>query len=162
MPLLMPSISVQFSSVAQSCPTLRPHELQHARPPCPSPTPNHLATGKCFTFTGLALMFCSVPISTASLLGLAFIFAGKQNFTWLSWGTLTALLSYTLSADKIVAAANFPQEHRNDTTSMQPFSFDIFRIYNYRKELRRREGPSPHMQNKALPAQQIPRHCLVS
>ena len=29
----------QFSSVAQSCPTLRPHELQHARPPCPSPTP---------------------------------------------------------------------------------------------------------------------------
>ena len=25
--------------VAQSCPTLRPHESQHARPPCPSPTP---------------------------------------------------------------------------------------------------------------------------
>ena len=31
--------SGQFSSVSQSCPTLRPHELQHARPPCPSPTP---------------------------------------------------------------------------------------------------------------------------
>ena len=30
---------VQFSSGAQSCLTLRPHELQHARPPCPSPTP---------------------------------------------------------------------------------------------------------------------------
>ena len=29
----------QFSSVTQSCPTLRPHELQHARSPCPSPTP---------------------------------------------------------------------------------------------------------------------------
>ena len=29
----------QFSSVAQSCPTLRPHESQHARPPCPSSTP---------------------------------------------------------------------------------------------------------------------------
>ena len=28
-----------FSSVAQSCPTLWPYELQHARPPCPSPTP---------------------------------------------------------------------------------------------------------------------------
>ena len=27
-----------FSSVTQLCPTLRPHELQHARPPCPSPT----------------------------------------------------------------------------------------------------------------------------
>ena len=31
--------SVQFSSVAQSCLTLRPHGLQHARPPCPSPAP---------------------------------------------------------------------------------------------------------------------------
>ena len=31
---------VQFSSVAQSCPTsLRPHEPQDVRPPCPSPTP---------------------------------------------------------------------------------------------------------------------------
>ena len=29
----------QFSSVTQSCPTLQPHKLQHARPPCPSPTP---------------------------------------------------------------------------------------------------------------------------
>ena len=31
--------AVQFSSVTQSCPTLQPHELQHASLPCPSPTP---------------------------------------------------------------------------------------------------------------------------
>ena len=31
--------SVQFSSVALSSLTLRPHESQHARPPCPSATP---------------------------------------------------------------------------------------------------------------------------
>ena len=31
--------SVQFISVAQSCLTLRSHESQHARPPCPSPAP---------------------------------------------------------------------------------------------------------------------------
>ena len=37
--LLMCFSSVQFSSVAQSCPTLRLHESQHARPPCPSPAP---------------------------------------------------------------------------------------------------------------------------
>ena len=30
---------MQFSSAAQSCPTLWPHEPQHTRPPCPSPTP---------------------------------------------------------------------------------------------------------------------------
>ena len=29
----------QFSSVTQSCPTLRPNGLQHSRPPCPSLTP---------------------------------------------------------------------------------------------------------------------------
>ena len=28
-----------YCSVSQLCPTLRPHGLQHARPPCPSPTP---------------------------------------------------------------------------------------------------------------------------
>ena len=31
--------SAHLSSVTQSCLTLRPHEPQHARPPCPSPTP---------------------------------------------------------------------------------------------------------------------------
>ena len=31
--------TVQFSSVAQLCLTLRPHELQHTRPPCPPPSP---------------------------------------------------------------------------------------------------------------------------
>jgi len=30
---------IQFSSVAQSRLTLQSHELQHSRPPCPSPTP---------------------------------------------------------------------------------------------------------------------------
>ena len=30
---------LQFRSVIQSCLTLRPHESQHARPSCPSPTP---------------------------------------------------------------------------------------------------------------------------
>ena len=32
-------LSVQFSSVAELCVTLRPHELQHTRLPCASPTP---------------------------------------------------------------------------------------------------------------------------
>ena len=32
-------VPYQFSSVAQSCPTLRPHGLQHTRLPCASPTP---------------------------------------------------------------------------------------------------------------------------
>ena len=31
--------AVQFGSFTQSCPTLRPHGLQHARLPCPSLSP---------------------------------------------------------------------------------------------------------------------------
>ena len=33
------TLTIQFSLVAQSCPTLRRHGLQHSRSPCPSPTP---------------------------------------------------------------------------------------------------------------------------
>ena len=33
------TLEVQFSSVVQSCLTLQPHDLQHSRPPCSSPTP---------------------------------------------------------------------------------------------------------------------------
>src|SRR5574340_2802 len=40
----------QFSSVQFSCSvvsdSLRPHELQHARPPCPSPTPGVLPNSR--------------------------------------------------------------------------------------------------------------------
>ena len=36
--LMLKFSSGQFSSVAQSCPTVQSHGLQHARPPCPSPT----------------------------------------------------------------------------------------------------------------------------
>ena len=35
----MKILSQSVSSVIQSCPTLWPYRLQHARPPCPSPTP---------------------------------------------------------------------------------------------------------------------------
>ena len=36
---VLTSTLLQFSSVPQSCPTLRPHGPQYARPACPSPTP---------------------------------------------------------------------------------------------------------------------------
>ena len=59
------SVSVQFSPVAQSCPTLRPHGLQHARLPCPSPT-----SGACSNSCPLSLgcnptiLFSVVPFSS--------------------------------------------------------------------------------------------------
>ena len=53
------TVRQSVSSVAQSCLTLRPHELQHTRLPCPSPTPgacsnssisNHLILGHLQSF----------------------------------------------------------------------------------------------------------------
>ena len=38
-PILSQSLNTVFSSVAQLCLTLQSNDSQHARPPCPSPTP---------------------------------------------------------------------------------------------------------------------------
>ena len=54
-----------FSSVAQSCLTLRPHEPQHARPSCPSPTPRAYSNScplswRCHpTISSSVIPFCS-------------------------------------------------------------------------------------------------------
>ena len=39
-------VSIQFSSVAVVSDSLRPHESQHARPPCPSPSPGVLSDSR--------------------------------------------------------------------------------------------------------------------
>ena len=57
--------SVQFSSVAQSCPTLRPHELQHTKPPCSSPTPGvHSNSHPSSRWCHLAISSSVVPFSS--------------------------------------------------------------------------------------------------
>ena len=59
----------QFSSVVQSCLTLRPHGLQHARLPCPSPTPracsnSHPLSWWCHpTISSSVIPFSSCPQS---------------------------------------------------------------------------------------------------
>ena len=57
--------SVQFSSVTQLCPTLRPHGQQHTRPPCPSPTPRVYPLSRwCHpTISSSVVLFSSCPQS---------------------------------------------------------------------------------------------------
>ena len=56
---------IQFSSVAQSCPTMWPHGLQHARPPCPSPTPRVYSTSCPLSWSCHPTVSCSaVPFSS--------------------------------------------------------------------------------------------------
>ena len=53
------------SSVAQSCPTLRSHEPQHTRPPCPSPTPGiHSDSRPSSQWCHLAISSSVVPFSS--------------------------------------------------------------------------------------------------
>ena len=62
-----PWLGHQFSSVAQSCLTLQSHGLQHARPPCSSPTPrvypNSLSWWCHPTISSSVITFSSCPQS---------------------------------------------------------------------------------------------------
>ena len=74
----------KFSSVAQSCPTLRPHESQHARPPCPSPTPglysNSFPSSRWYhpAISSSVVPFSSCP----QFLPASGCFPMRQLFTW--------------------------------------------------------------------------------
>ena len=75
---------LQFSSVAQSCPTLRPHESQHARPPCPSQTPGvHWDSRPLSQWCHPAISSSGVPFSSCpQSLPASESFPMSQLFTW--------------------------------------------------------------------------------
>ena len=75
--------SVQFSRSVVSD-SLRPHELQHARPPCPSPTPRvHLNSHASSQWCHPAISSSVVPFSSCSLsLPASGSFPVSQLFAW--------------------------------------------------------------------------------
>ena len=96
-PTILESLGFQFSSVAQSCPTLRPHELQHAKPPCPSPTPG-VDSNSCPSsrWCHPAISSSVVPFSSCpQSLPASDSFPMSQLFTWGSQSTgVSALASF--------------------------------------------------------------------
>ena len=87
--------SVQFTSVAQSCPTQRPHELQHTRPPCLSltprvyPNPCPSSQGCHLTISSSAVPFSSCPQSfpTSGSFQMSQLFASGGQSTGVSVST---------------------------------------------------------------------------
>ena len=81
---MITAASVQFSSIAQSCPTLRPHELQHARPLCPSPTPGvHSDSRPSSQWCHPAISYSVVRFSSCpQSLPASESFPMSQLFTW--------------------------------------------------------------------------------
>ena len=75
--------SVQFSRSVMSN-SLRPHELQHARPPCPSPTPGvHSNSRPSSRWCHPAISFSAVPFSSCpQSLPASQSFPVNQLFAW--------------------------------------------------------------------------------
>ena len=75
--------SVQFSHSVMSD-SLRPHELQHSRPPCPSPTPGvHSNSGPSSRWCHPAISSSAVPFSSCpQFLPASGSFPMSQLFAW--------------------------------------------------------------------------------
>ena len=87
--------SVQFSSVVQSCRTLWPHESQHARPLCPSPTPVvHWDSRPSSRWCHPAISSSVIPFSSCpQSLPASESFPMSQVFTYVSLYTIVSDLS---------------------------------------------------------------------
>ena len=96
-PLLLYFIySVQFSRSVVSD-SLRPHESQHTRPPCPSPTPGvHSDSRPSSQWYHLAISFSAIPFfSCPHSLPASKYFPMSQIFTWGGQSTgVSALASF--------------------------------------------------------------------
>ena len=101
---LMSSASVQFSSFQFShsvmSDSLRPHESQHTRPPCPSPTPgvhsdSHPSSQWCHSAISSSIItFSSCPQSLPT----SGSFPMSQLFTW--GGQSTGVFSFSIIPSK--------------------------------------------------------------
>ena len=91
-----PTSSVQFSCSVVSD-SLQPHELQHARPPCPSPTPGvHSNSCTSSQWCHPAILSSVVPFySCPQSLPVSESFPMSQLFTWGGQSTeISALASF--------------------------------------------------------------------
>ena len=86
---------VQFSSVAQSCPTLRPHQSQHTRPPCPSPSPGvHSDSRPSSPWCHPAISSSVIPFSSCpQSLPASESFPMSQLFSWGGQSTGVSVLA---------------------------------------------------------------------
>ena len=86
--------SVQFSHLVMSD-SLRPHELQHARPPCPSPTPGiHSDSCPSNQWCHPAISSSVIPFSSCpQSLPASESFPVSQLFAWSGQGTRVSALA---------------------------------------------------------------------
>ena len=88
-----PSPSVQFSRSVVSD-SLQPHESQHARPPCPSPTPGvHTLTSIESVMPSSHLILCRPLLACPQSLPASESFPMSQLFAWRGQSTVVSALA---------------------------------------------------------------------
>ena len=116
----------QFSSVAQSCPTLRPHEPQHARPPCPSPTPK-VHSNSCplsrwchptISSSGVPFSSCpqSFPASGSFQMSQLFMSVGQSSAS----SEYSGLISFRMHWLDLLAVQGLVQDSWEDSQESSP------------------------------------------
>ena len=124
--------SVQFSSVTQSCPTLRSHGSQHARPPCPSPTPGvHPDSRPSSRWCHPAISSSVIPSSSCpQSLPASGSFPMSQLFAWGGWSfsfsiipskEIPGLISFRMDWLDLLAVQGTPRVFSNTTVQKHQF-----------------------------------------
>ena len=121
--------NVQFSSVAQSCSTLRPHESQHARPPCPSPTPgvhsdSHPSRQWCHPAISSSVVpfsSCSqyIPASGSFPMSQLFAWGGQSTGAQLQHHSLQRNLRADLLQNRLVGSPCSPRNSQESSPTAQ-------------------------------------------
>ena len=130
--------SVQFShSVVPDF--LRPHELQHARRPCPSPTPGvYSNSGPSSWWCHSAISASVVPISWPQSLPASGSFPMSQLF---SWGGRSTGVSFSASVLPVNTQDLSPYDDLQDLLELTPQKDVLFIIGDWNANVGSQETP---------------------
>ena len=129
------NIYLQFSLSVMSN-SLQPHELQHARPPCPSPTPGVYSNSSIESVTPSSHLILCRPLLLLPLIPPSIqVFSNESTLCmqWPKYWSFSLSISpsiYTLNAHKVICQLYLKNERNHPSTS--PFSLipEIFPSLN--------------------------------
>ena len=139
-------VGLQFHSVTQSCPTLWPHGLQHARFPCPSPTPRAYSNSCPLSWWGhstisssvIPFSFClqSSPVSGSFPVSQFFASGGQSigsfSFSISSFNEYSGLISFRMDWLDLLAVQgtlkSLLQHHSSKASNLRCSTFCIVQL----------------------------------
>ena len=117
--------AIQFSSVAQSWPTLRPHGLQHTRPPCPSSIP------RVYSNSCALSRFCHPTISSSVVPFSSHL----QSFPASGSFQMSQFFASGGQSVKVSASASVPSSEYSGLISFSMDWFDLLAVQGTLKSL---------------------------